>query len=291
MTEQVTHNCHYVSRFLTTPWEEGQRLLRFYDFDEDAFHLRSSRTLLTGEDINSPTVETWLQRFIEDPIGNIRARLARGEVEQLENNWACFRAAMLILWLQGVRMRTLDDHDARRHLDALAALSEPAINGLVTEMMRSYNLRLYQTLWNGSSFAPLCVPSSGMYRFTFPDTGCQSGHSIGVGIPIDLHCALVATPAENHGQLDLSRIPGSLANCSVGTSEARRVVIMPLLYQQQGEDSLRTILKELRATNDFLITAVVENRSLVVDMYAESGIEVGRDGAGRIPPNRGRGYQ
>jgi hypothetical protein len=288
MTEQVTHTCHYVSRFLTTPWEEGQRLLRFYDFDEDGFDTKSSRTLLAGEDINSPPVEAWLKRVIEDPIGNIRARLAQGEVDQLENNWRCFRAAMLILWLQGVRMRTLDDQDARRRLDTLAALPDAELDGLVTEMMRSYNLRLFQTVWNGSAFAPLYVPSSGMFRLTFPDPGCQSGHSIGVAIPIDVHCALVATPAENHGQLDLSRIPGSLANCSAGVSESRRVVIMPLLYQQAGEDSLRAILQELRRTNDFLVDAVTENRSLVRDMYAEVGIDVGRDGAGRIPPTRGR---
>lgn len=288
MPVQVTHNCHFVSRFLTTPWEEGQRSLRYYDFDTDAFDTKSSRSLFAGENINSTAVETWLRQAIEDPIGNVRARLARGEIEQLEKNWRCFRAAMLILWLQGVRMRTLEDSDARRHLDVLAALSEPELDALVTEMMRSYNIRLYQTVSNGSAFAPLYVPSSGVFRFTFPDGGCQSGHSIGVGIPIDLHCALVATPAEFHSQLDLSRIPGSLANCSVGTSESRRVVIMPQLYQQEGEDSLRRILGELRARNDFLLDAVTENRALVVDMYAESGIDVGRDAAGRIPPNRGR---
>ena len=49
-----THNCHYISRFLTRPWEFGQRMLRFYDFDTDRFGVSSSRTMFSGEKLNTP---------------------------------------------------------------------------------------------------------------------------------------------------------------------------------------------------------------------------------------------
>lgn len=74
MAEQVTHNCHYISRLLTTPWEGTQRFLRYYDFDTNQFELRSSRSLLAAEDINSPDVESWLKRMVEDPLGSIRVQ-------------------------------------------------------------------------------------------------------------------------------------------------------------------------------------------------------------------------
>lgn len=288
MSEQVTHNCHYVSRLLTTPWEGGQRFLRFYDFDTDRFEVRSSRSLFAAEDINSPEVESWLGRMVETPLGAIRDRVARGDIDRLESNWTCYRAAMLMIFLQGGRMRTLADEEARRHLDALAAMPEPELNGLVMEMMRSFDLRLMHTVCNADStgYAPLYVPSNGLFQVILRDRGCLSGHSIGLGLPIDVTCALIATPVERQGDIDVSQSRGMLSALSIGTSMARRVVVMPGLYEQDGEIKLRELLHELRRGNDTLLGLVEEKRRLVRSAFAESGIDVGRDGAGRIPPRR-----
>src|SRR5688572_15233923 len=100
MLEQVTHNCHYVSRLLTKPWEGAKRFLRYYDFDTDKFELHSSRSLFAANDINSPNVERWLHRFVENPLGRIRCRIAHGDLEPLEKDWRCYRAAVLVVLLQ-----------------------------------------------------------------------------------------------------------------------------------------------------------------------------------------------
>lgn len=58
--QQVTKNCHYISRFLTKPWEFGERQLRYYDFDEDKFDTKSSRSLFAEDGLNAQQVESWL---------------------------------------------------------------------------------------------------------------------------------------------------------------------------------------------------------------------------------------
>jgi hypothetical protein len=286
MTVQVTHNCHYISRLLTTPWEGAQRFLRCYDFDTGRFELRSSRSLFAAEDINSVEVERWLKNMVEDPLGSIRRRVAQGDVEPLENSWRCYRAAVLMILLQGGRVGTIDDHDARRHLEGLAAMSEGELDGLAREMMRRFDLRLIHTVANadGTGYAPLYMPSTGLFPLVVPDLGCLSGHSFGLGLPIDLTCALLQTPIDQQDKIDLSENRGILWSSSIGTSTARRVVVMPGLYEQEGEANLRELLLELRRNNDKLVAFTQEKRDLIVSMFANAGINVVRDAAGRIPP-------
>jgi hypothetical protein len=250
MSEQGTHTCHYVSRLLTTPWEGAQRFLRYYDFDTNEFELRSSRSLFAADDINSATAERWLHRVVENPLGRIRHRIANGDLEPLEKNWSCYRAAVLVVLLQGGRVSTIVDEDARRHLDVLASMPENELNGLVNEAMRRFDLRVVHTVWNPdeTGFAPLYMPSTGLFPLLVRDRGCLSGHSYGFGIPISLTCALVVTPAEQHGRLELSRTRAMLWWSSIGTSNARRVVVMPGLYEQQGEARSRELLLSLRRT-------------------------------------------
>jgi hypothetical protein len=290
MITQTTHNCHYVSRLLTTPWEGAQRFLRFYDFDTDRFEVQSSRSLFAAENINSPAVETWLGRMVETPLGAIRRQIAHGDTERLESNWPNYRAAMLMIFLQGARMRTISDQDARRHLEALAAMPDPELNVLVMDMMRTYDLRLMHTVSNhdNTAYAPLYMPSTGMFRTIVRDHGCLSGHSIGLGLPIDVTCALIATPTERHGNLEMAPTRKALSSASIGTSTARRVVLVPGLYEQDGEERLRGMLRELRRNNDTLIEITDEKRRLVRAAFAETGIDVGRDAAGRIPPGSRR---
>jgi hypothetical protein len=288
MSDQVTHNCHYVSRLLTTPWEGANRFLRYYDFDTDEFELRSSRCLFAADDINSPKVERWLHRLVENPLGRIRRRVAQGELEPLERDWRCYRAAVLVVLLQGGRIGTITDQNARRHLDVLAEMPEPELNGLVNEAMRRFDLRVVHTVANpdATGFAPLYMPSTGLFPLLVRDRGCLSGHSYGFGVPIDLTCALVVTPAEQHGKLELSRTQAMLWWSSIGTSNARRVVVMPGLYEQEGEPKVRELLLRLRRGNDKLLWLAEDKRRLVASAFAVSGINAGRDAAGRIPPRR-----
>jgi hypothetical protein len=179
---------------------------------------------------------------------------------------------------------------ARRHLEALAAMPDPELNVLVMDMMRTYDLRLMHTVSNhdNTAYAPLYMPSTGMFRTIVRDHGCLSGHSIGLGLPIDVTCALIATPTERHGNLEMAPTRKALSSASIGTSTARRVVLVPGLYEQDGEERLRGMLRELRRNNDTLIEITDEKRRLVRAAFAETGIDVGRDAAGRIPPGSRR---
>lgn len=68
-------NCHFVSRFLTTPWEYGQRHLWYYDFASDEVRSSSSRSLFAVGGANTSEVEARLNQVIETPISMGVARL------------------------------------------------------------------------------------------------------------------------------------------------------------------------------------------------------------------------
>jgi hypothetical protein len=56
-------NCHFVSRFLTRPWEYDQRRLWYFDFDRKQVCSRSSETLFAAKGTNSLAVEQRLNRI------------------------------------------------------------------------------------------------------------------------------------------------------------------------------------------------------------------------------------
>lgn len=60
----VVSNCHYVSRFLTKPWEFGDRRLQYFDFDSDAILTASSKVLFSENEAYSGAVESFLSKYI-----------------------------------------------------------------------------------------------------------------------------------------------------------------------------------------------------------------------------------
>src|SRR5688572_19739377 len=62
-------NDHYISRFLTQPWEgPPQRSLRYYDCVARKFGSLSSRKLFAAPDLNDPETELRLNQWIETPV-------------------------------------------------------------------------------------------------------------------------------------------------------------------------------------------------------------------------------
>jgi hypothetical protein len=102
-------NCHFVSRFLTRPWEHGQRELSYYDFDRNELRSASSRSLFAISGAHPPAVEKRLNQVVEIPIANAMARLVDTNDELLE--WPLFRAVSLLLMLQPLRssLRPVDN--------------------------------------------------------------------------------------------------------------------------------------------------------------------------------------
>lgn len=280
---QVTKNCHYISRFLTRPWERDQRRFRVYNFERSNFENGFSASFFSEEGLNEQHVETWLDHTLERPLSNCRRKLAKGQLDALED-WSFYRAATLMLWLQGIRVRSLHNDDARRSLAILASCDVAETDQLVVSIRDEYDLALVRTIRVGDEVAPLFFPSTGIFPFSFVDSGCLSGWSVGLGLPLDLMSAVVAVPRNGTGIRDISRVPASIANFSVGTSAARNVVVPPIVLEGIGEAEIARNLEKQRVLNDNISSNVAEAKDLVISAFDVGGLAAPRDGAGRIPP-------
>ena len=279
-----TKNCHYVSRFLTDPWQiDDHRYLQYYDFERDRFGRMSSRTLFAADGINSPTVETWLRDMVETPLASVRERLVQGDRAVLQTEWRLYRSAVLMLWLQGFRIDSVDATDARHELEEFASLPADHLDALVMKVQEDMDLRLvFTAAVAGGLYAPLFMPSAGIFQFVVCDEACVSGHSIGFGLPLSTRCALVVTPADRGGQTDLSLLSASLSNFSMGTAPAKRIVIHPGVIASMGQEKLRRSFKEQRALNDETLAGIHKTRALIREAFARVGIRPRVDRTGRL---------
>lgn len=186
------------------------------------------RTRFAADGLNPQAVESWLDRWIEGPLSLCRKRLNDGEENVLED-WRFYRAATLMLWLQGTRLKSIEDTDARRSLETLAARSIEETDQLVVAFREEYDLALGFVPMHEGMFPPLYFPSSGLSPVSYRDTGCISGNTIALALPLDVRTALLSLPRDQAGVRDLARVPGSLQNLSIGVANARKVVVPPIL--------------------------------------------------------------
>jgi hypothetical protein len=171
-----TENCHYITRFVTEPWETAsrrrptqKRYLRYFDFDTGSFDEAPSRVLFAKDKLNSQEVETWLNKIIETPLGARRQRVINGDGSALDD-WRFYRAATLMLWLQGLRAKTLANADSRQQLLELTRKSISDTDALVLAFKEEFELALVSVDITEGRFAPLVVPSKGL----FPVVGTKS---------------------------------------------------------------------------------------------------------------------
>jgi hypothetical protein len=73
----------------------------------------------------------------------------------------------------------------------------------------------------------------------------------------------------------------------VGVTNARKVVVPPLLLEQRPQAEVTQILKELRSANAYLLDLVKDSKRLVAAAFKQTGLEPPRDGTGRFAPRRG----
>jgi len=108
-------NCHFVSKFLTKPWEFGNRLLWYYEFECKQIRKKPSKRLFADVGRNSPEIEKRLNELIETPIANAVAKLVpSGAIDNVEiPEWPLFRALHLLLLLQYSRVSEKNSHRSR----------------------------------------------------------------------------------------------------------------------------------------------------------------------------------
>lgn len=277
----TTKNCHFISRFLTKPWEGELRNLHYFDFHSGRLGRKTSNKLFAAKKINSQQIESWLSRMVETPLSNIRSRLAAADPKALED-WPFFRAATLMLWLQGMRIQSVTGIDARRSLEQLSKMNPEETDQLVDLVREQYDLHVIFTIFEEHRMAPLMVPSTGFFKFVHADSCCLSGYGIGVGIPLQLGCALVATRQNPNSLIDLQSMSERIANASVGTSQASKVVIDPEVCAAQTEQELAEKLRQLRFINNRLIADVHKLRDGIQLLHSTKGKRLQRDRTGRL---------
>lgn len=104
-------NDHYISRFLTQPWETADRRLEYYDFIRDTFGKASSKRLFAKRGLYDAETEKTFGKVIETPVGEYRAKVLRdgpAAVVPLANEWRVHRALSLLIWMQAQRL--IDAH-------------------------------------------------------------------------------------------------------------------------------------------------------------------------------------
>jgi hypothetical protein len=223
-------NSHFVSRFLTQPWEHGQRMLWYYDFDDNRIRSQSSRSLFAAIGANSADVEAPLNRIVESPIAAARARLqAPGADVPPTLDWPLFRALALLLLLQP--FRASESAEGPQTLEEMLARPEPEIDGIAHAIGTRYRLMRVTV----SPAAPLFYPSDGWFPLLAEPMG--RGCPFGIAIPLSERHVFIGIPAAvDAEQTEIWSMNGAglVSNYSVG-HRSRRVVVHPTAVSRLPE--------------------------------------------------------
>lgn len=236
-------NSHFVSRFLTKPWECEQRRLWFYDFTDKRLKNESSRRLFARVDAHEPEFEQRLNRLVETPIAAVRSTLwgAAEDVSQLQE-WPLFRALALLVLLQP--FRSSDHPDAPATLAKALQNDDSHLDVLVRSIGEQYRFLRVSV----SMRSPLFYPSDGYFPLTCEpvDGGC----SFGLAIPLSPQHAFVAVPQHVKREQTLLWVQndgGFVSNYSVG-HRSDRVVVHPSAVEALSDSKIATALEEARAS-------------------------------------------
>lgn len=261
----VDINCHFVSRFLTAPWEFGQRRLWFYDFETGQIGAQSSRSLFATAGRNSEEVEERLNRLIETPIAQARRTLwGAGDDVSPALEWPLFRALALLLLLQP--FRATDAPEGPQTLDEVLGRPEDYIDGLARAVGSRYRLMRITV----SPHSPLYYPSDGWFPLTATPIG--NGCAFGIAIPLNAVHAFVGVRSDvQPQQTEIWSLNGAglVSNYSVGY-RSRRVVIHPAavdgLTQSQLIDAIRAaregVARSIALCHD--LTAVIRRMEAIL---------------------------
>lgn len=201
-------NCHFVSRFLTRPWEHDDRRLSYFDFDRDELLQASSRSLFAANGVNTPEVEARLNQIIETPVAQAIARLADGNVHEDQNlEWPLFRALALLMLLQPLRVS--DEPDRAQTLEEFVLRTDAELNELAEAAHDTYQLGRITVRPD----APLLYPAAGF--FPLPARNKAGSYKAAIALPVGGRYVFVASP-RSIDQKTEAFVAESAASCRRG---------------------------------------------------------------------------
>lgn len=236
-------NCHFVSRFLTKPWEFGQRQLWYYDFDRKQIEKQSSKTLFAQVGRNTATIEKRLNELIETPISNaITTLVPSGAIDNVEiRERQLFRALNLLLLLQCSRASEKESH--RSKLGQTLSWDEATLDQLVLTCQHTHMI----VGLRGHPRASFCYPSHGF--FAIPIRQQSGSFSAIYAIPLTGYFAVARVPRDVNMKDTFQTITcgqgGYVSNSSVGTT-ASRIIIHPSVIEAHGSATAARMIEDAR---------------------------------------------
>jgi len=252
-------NCHFVSRFLTRPWEHDDRRLTYFDFRDGGIHTQSSRTLFAAMEANTQQVEARLDAIIETPIAQAMTRLTDvGPGDRQEGlEWRIFRALALLMMLQPLRAPGVGGRNET--LEATVQRTDEELDQIAEAARQSYHLGRITLRPD----AALLYPAAGFFPIVAQDV--HGNWRKCVAIPMALRHVAIAAPGEVDwdaaATLWAANGGGMLSNLSVGTSD--RVVLPPAHVAAFQPREIARLVTEMRTdATRLLATARDVNEAL-----------------------------
>lgn len=235
-------NCHFVSRFLTKPWEFGQRQLWYYDFESKQIRKKSSKKLFAQVGRNTAETEKRLNELIETPISNaITTLVPREAIDNVEiREWRLFRALVLLLLLQCSRVSEKGSRHSQ--LGEMLSWDETTLDQLVLACQQTDMI----VGLGGHPEAPFCYPSHGL--FALPIRQPSGSFSTIYAIPLTEYFAVARVPRDVNMNDIFQKTTcqgGYLSNSSVGTT-ASKVIIHPSAIEAYGVATTARMIEDAR---------------------------------------------
>ena len=270
-------NCHFVSRFLTKPWEFGQRQLWYYDFDRKQIENKSSKTLFAQAGMNTAEIEKRLNELIETPISNAIATLVpSGAIDNVEiHQWPLFRALNLLLLLQCSRASEKESH--RSKLEQTLSWDDATLDQLVHACQLAHMI----VGLRGHPRAPFLYPSHGF--FAMPIQQPSGSYTAIYAIPLTEYFAIAKVPRDVNMDDTFQTITcgqgGYVSSSSVGTT-ASRVIIHPSVVEAHGAATAARMIEDARENVLQMFSSCGEVKKLDREMD-----EIILESVGYKPPN------
>lgn len=258
---------HFVSEFLVKPWKcerKSNSGIWYYDFSRDKIDHKSSKIIFAERRVFTPEIEKRYDRLIETPLSRFINSLTT-EKEKFENSdWEIQRALYLIFLAQAARVSQAREPKQETCFSEFLKREDDVLNGLVSFTMQD------SQLIRMPSIQPIFYPDLGIFQIPFEDSGCVSKWSVGYGIPITPHIALVML-SKTAGQPIASKTP--LWAYSLGLNErTNRVAIPPYLIENDSQEKIIEEIKVGRSQSQEIFRSIDMEKELFESMINAQGL-------------------
>lgn len=261
-------NCHYVSRFLTKPWETQGRQLTYFDFSTGKIDSCSSEYLFSRENSNTADQENFLNRFIETPLGEIQ-KIADGDLKNLK--WRVFRAMYLLFMYQAPRYFGSQGVEFADFYEFLFSVSEASLDGYISEVAKDFSIMK----WTIPSREEIFFPELGVFPIPVK-TIHPSIIDFALCIPVTTKTILALTP-NSADKTHIENIINSeqvMMSFSIGIVDFTDKVVIPpnFIAVFPESDLIQGILKSREKCSEYM-SEIVKAIKNIDQIMARIGVK------------------